>query len=71
MLGETHDGGDHFPGSIGYETEFWSLIVKSDYVEYSANVAQATSSPWTDIVGFLKLAGNDIRIWDKRCSDAS
>lgn len=67
--GETHDRGDHFPGSSVAQVELWGLTYKQNESWYSANVTTRTQG-FTDIPGLTRAAGNDLYIWDGRCTDA-
>lgn len=72
VFSETHDRGDHFPGSIGYEAEFWGgqkLLATS---WSNLGLTWQINSVWgSEIAGLRTFAGNDFETWDKRCSDAS
>jgi hypothetical protein len=69
FFGETHDRGDHFPGSTAAQVEFWGLTMKISDGWYTVDSMTNGLQGYTDIPGINAVAPNDFYIWDTRCSD--
>ncbi|HZP97809.1 MAG TPA: hypothetical protein VFC31_15940 [Candidatus Limnocylindria bacterium] len=69
--GETHNHGDHFPGSAapGPYVEFWGSTHTVSGLGYSNSFVMIENLSSTDVVGKTQLSGNDFYVWDKRCTD--
>lgn len=71
ISGETHNHGDHFPGSAapGPYVEFWGSTHTVLGLNYPNSLTMFERPSGNDVTGKTQLSGNDFYICDKRCTD--